>query len=86
MKFFWGTSYGFPQPLPTGPFKDYISRNEIVASHFYGAYPEATTTMVLSALELAPKLDAFKARAKGMSPARSPSRWSDFLTDVEDGL
>jgi hypothetical protein len=37
MKFFWGTSYGFPQPLPTSPFKDYIKRHEIVASHFWGA-------------------------------------------------
>jgi hypothetical protein len=86
MKIFWGTSYGFPQPLPTGPFKDYIRANEIVASHFYGAYPEATTTMVLSALELAPKLDAFKARAASMSPEAFAEQWSAFLADVEDCL
>ena len=86
MKLFWGTSYGFPQPLPTGPFKAYIKRNEIVASHFYGAYPEATTTMVLSALELAPKLDAFKARANGMSPEAFATAWSAFLADVQNCL
>ncbi len=86
MKFFWGTSYGFPEPLPTGPFKDYIRRHEIEASHFYGAYPEATTTMVLSALELAPKLDAFKARAASMSTEAFAEQWQAFLTDVEDGL
>ena len=46
MTLFWGSSYGFPTPLPTGRFKDYIKRNEIEASHFYCAYPEATTTIV----------------------------------------
>ena len=86
MKFFWGTSYGFPQPLPTGPFKTYIKRNEIVASHFYSAYPEATTTMILSALELAPKLDAFKARTRNMSGEAFAEQWRLFLADVQDCL
>jgi hypothetical protein len=86
MKIFWRTSYGFPQPLPTGPFKDYIRANEIVASHFYGAYPEATTTLVLSALELAPKLEAFKARARNMSPEAFAEQWQVFLADVQDCL
>lgn len=86
MKVFWGTSYGFPQPLPTAPFKDYIRRNEIVASHFYGAYPEATTTMVLSALELAPKLETFKTRAASMSPEAFAVAWDGFLADVQESL
>lgn len=86
MKIFWGTSYGFPQPLPAGPFKDYIRANEIVASHFYGAYPEATTSMVLSALELAPKLDTFKAHAGNMSPEAFAEQWRTFLVDVQDCL
>ena len=86
MKFFWGTSFGFPQPLPTAPFKAYIKRHEIVASHFYGAYPEATTTIVLSALELEGKLAAFKQRAGGMSPKAFAAAWPKFLTDVQDCL
>jgi hypothetical protein len=84
MKFFWGTSYGFPQPLPTGPFKTYIKDNEIVASHFYGAYPDATTTMILSALELAPKLAAFKERAANMSAEAFADQWLLFLGEVQD--
>ena len=35
MKLFWGSSYGFPTRCRPAPFKDYIKRNEIVASHFY---------------------------------------------------
>lgn len=86
MKAFWGTSYGFPQPLPTAPFKAYIKRNEITASHFYGAYPEATTTIVLSALELAEKLAAFKQRTRGMSPEAFAAAWTKFLADAQDCL
>ncbi|HEY1516246.1 MAG TPA: hypothetical protein VGF91_07495 [Solirubrobacteraceae bacterium] len=86
MKVFWGTSFGFPQPLPTAPFKDYIRNNQIVASHFYGAYPEATTTMVLSALELAPKLETFRAGAANMSPEMFAEKWRAFLADVQDCL
>ena len=57
-----------------------------MASHFYGAYPEATTTMILSALELAPKLDAFKERARTMSAEAFEDQWRLFLADVQDCL
>jgi hypothetical protein len=86
MKFFWGSSYGFPQPLPTAPFKQYIKRNEIVASHFYSAYPEATTTMVLSALDLAKEVAAFKERTAGMEPGAFADAWRELLTKVQADL
>ena len=83
MTLFWGSSYGFPTPLPTGRFKDYIKRHEIVASHFYSAYPDATTTIVLSALELDAKLRDFRARTQGMDPEAFARAWQAFVTDVQ---
>jgi hypothetical protein len=83
MKLFWGSSYGFPNPLPTGRFKDYIRRHEIVASHFYSAYPNATTTIVLSSLELDAKLRDFRARTEGMDPEAFARAWQAFLTDAQ---
>lgn len=83
MKLFWGSSYGFPQPLPTSRFKTWIKRNEIEASHYYSAYPEATTTMVREALELDGKVAALKKRAAGMDPEAFAADWSDFLTDAQ---
>jgi hypothetical protein len=83
MTFFWGSSYGFPKPLPTAPFKDYIRRNQYVASHFYSAYPDATTTMVNAALELDKELAALKQRTQGMDADRFAAEWRTFLADVQ---
>jgi hypothetical protein len=83
MTFFWGSSYGFPKPLPTGPFKDYIKRNEYEASHFYSAYPEATTTIVKSSLALDKKLTDFKERTRGMDADSFAAEWRKFLADVQ---
>jgi hypothetical protein len=52
MRLFWGSSYGFPGPLPTDQFKRYIARHETEADHYYVAY-DATTTQILRALDLA---------------------------------
>ena len=76
MKAFWGSSYGFPGALPTGPFKDYIRRNEIDASHYYSAYPDATMTMVLAAL---------RARRAGSSSSSGSATWMS-PTRVRRGL
>jgi hypothetical protein len=86
MKTFWGSSYGFPGPLPTVPFKAYIKRSELEASHFYSAYPEATTTMVRAALDLEDKLAPLRARAAGMAPEAFADAWRDFLTDAQKCL
>src|SRR4051795_5588586 len=83
MTYFWGSSYGFPKPLPTGLFKDYIRRHEIGASHFYSAYPDATTTIVLSSLELDAKLRDFRARTQSMDPEAFARAWQAFLTDAQ---
>jgi hypothetical protein len=83
MKLFWGSSYGFPQPLPTAPFKAYIKRNELEASHFYSAYPKATVTIVNAALELDERLADFKRRTDGATPERFAAEWEAFLTDAQ---
>lgn len=66
----WGTSYGFPGPQPTEPFKEYIKHSErrLEASHFYSAYPDATVTMIKQALTLDDQLGGLKAVAEELSP------------------
>jgi hypothetical protein len=83
MRTVWGSSYGFPNPLPAAPFKAYIRRNELQANHYYSAYPEATTTMVLAGLELTDKLAALRRRAADMDPDAFATAWADFLGDAQ---
>lgn len=66
----WGTSYGFPGPQPTVPFKDYIKRSEVrlEASHFYSAYPDSTVTMITQSIKLDAQLAGLKAIAADLSP------------------
>jgi hypothetical protein len=86
MTTFWGSSYGFPKPLPTAPFKEYIRANEIEVSHFYAAYPQATTTMVLQALELDERFAAFKRRAATLEGEAFAAEWRRFLTEAQGCL
>jgi len=86
MTSFWGSSYGFPKPLPTAPFKAYIQSNETEASHYYSAYPEATTTIVRGALEVERKLAPLRSSARDMSSDAFAAAWKRFLTDSQQAL
>jgi hypothetical protein len=83
---FWGSSFGFPQALPSGPFKDYIRDNAIDASHYYAAYPDGTATMVLAALEVEPRLEQLKWQATWMTPTEFAAAWRAFLIETQPAL
>jgi hypothetical protein len=86
MRAIWGSSFGFPGPLPTGPFKEYIRRNEFVANHYYSAYPEATTTMVVSSVELEGRLREFVDRSARMDATEFKRAYDRLLTSVQGYL
>jgi hypothetical protein len=86
MTAFWGSSYGFPKPLPTAPFKKYIQNNESEASHYYSAYPDATATMIKGALDIDKKLEPLLRGAEGMSPDEFAAAWKRFLTESQHAL
>lgn len=82
----WGSSYGFPGPQPVAPFKSYISANEFVADHYYSAYPDASTTMIKSALALKKPLQALTERAAKVKPAKFREKYRQFLIAMQDHL
>lgn len=86
MQAIWGTSYGFPGPLPVEPFKAYIRHNEFVANHYYSAYAGATTTEIISAARVEPALEELKARAATMDAASFKVAFGEFLTKVQRDL
>jgi hypothetical protein len=87
MKAIWGTSFGFPGPQPVGPFKDYIHLNDLPIAHYYGAYPEATTKMVLSALSVRAAFAEFRAEAAGITdPDEFSAAYQAFLTGIQHDI
>jgi hypothetical protein len=86
MKLIWGSSFGFPGPLPVRPFEDYVRRNAVTASYYWSAYPGAATTEILSALELKKRFTAFAERVKGMPAPEFKAAYEQFLTDVQRHL
>ena len=86
MKAIWGTSYGFPGPVPVEPFKDYIRHNEFVANHYWSAYPQATTTEIISAQRVAVALDRFRRQSATLDPDAFKAAYDSFLTSVQRDL
>jgi hypothetical protein len=86
MRAFWQTSYGFPDVKPVTAFKAYIHANEFTVNHYYSAYPEASATMVGSALKLASAHAAFRERAETLSPARFVAAYREFITAMQGDL
>jgi hypothetical protein len=86
MKGIWGTSHGFPGPIPVEPFKAYIRKNELVANHYWSAYPAATTTEIVSAQRVAKALERFRRRSERMGPEAFADAYRALLTDVQRDL
>jgi hypothetical protein len=86
MKGIWGTSYGFPGPIPVELFKRYIRHNEYVANHYWSAYPGATTTEIISAKRVVAALEDLRSRADGMSPDEFEREYLRMLRTVQGDL
>lgn len=86
MKAIWGSSFGFPGPLPVEPFKAYIRRNEYVANHYWSAYPGATTTEIVSAARVESALADFRDRCEGLDAGAFEEAYKSFLTQVQRDL
>jgi hypothetical protein len=83
MKAFWSSSMTFPGPLPSGPFQAFFKVHEVDTIHYYCAYPDATVTIVRSALELEERLDMFGHRAGLIQEEAFDAAWDAFLEDAQ---
>jgi hypothetical protein len=86
MKAIWGTSYGFPGPIPVAPFKAYIRRNEYVANHYWSAYPEATTTEIIAAGRVAGAVERLGRRSSELDPDEFQTAYRSLLESVQGDL
>jgi hypothetical protein len=84
MKAIWGGSEGFPGPVPVKTLREWIDEGAHEASHYYCAYPQATTRQVLAALEVRRRLLEFDARTRGLEPARFADEYAALMSDLQD--
>lgn len=82
----WVNSMGFPGPKPTTRFKDYVRHNQYDVEHYYSAYPQATTTMVTSALSLQARFDRFEAQTAELDPDQFAAAYRRLLTAAQREL
>jgi hypothetical protein len=86
MKAIWGSSVGFPGPLPVEQFKRYIRHNEFVANHYFSAYPGATTTEIVSAERVRPAIEQLLRASAGMDAESFGAAYRSFLSDIQGDL
>ncbi len=83
MRGLWGGAYGVPDPGDLTKFSRYINHHWAPADHYYSAYPQASTKMVLSALEVRREFEEFEERAPGMDPETFSVEYARFLARVQ---
>jgi len=86
MRAIWGSSEGFPGPLPVASLREWIDERAIPASHHYSAYPAASTKEVLAALEVKRRLRDFGERTARAGPERFAAEYERLLHDLQREL
>jgi hypothetical protein len=83
MRAIWGSSDGFPGPLPVETLKGWIDDGAHAVAHYYSAYPDASTKEVLASLEVRRRLLEFGARASDLEPARFAEEYGKLIADLQ---
>jgi hypothetical protein len=86
MRALWGSSHGFPGPIPSEGLRAWIQRGALPASHHYCAYPEATTREVLAALEVSRGLDGFRRAAEDLPAEEFAAAYERLIDDQQLSL
>jgi hypothetical protein len=81
IRFVWGRGIRFPHPPPAEPLKAWIARNSMEGGTYYCAYPQASTRMVRSALEVRERLSALARDAERLGPEEFKAAYERFLVD-----
>ncbi len=82
----WGRGINFPYPPPSEPLKAWIARNSMEGGTYYCAYPQASTRMVRSALNVRERFLPLAREAERMSPEEFAAAYERFLVEAQADL
>jgi len=83
----WGNTKGFPGSFPTTRLLAFVAQVDWGCDHFWSDYDSGSTTeVVLSALQLQPRVQQFIEQTRGLPPDEFAVRWKRFTTDVQQLL
>ena len=87
MRAVWFTSYGYPGVVPSSTFTHWVCDHAYdPPDHAFRAYPEATTRMVRSGLNVAERLHSFKASVAGCDDDEFTFELRRLLVELQDDL
>lgn len=86
MRAAWTPTERFPDMFPPEPFHQWTIDNSYESSHYWSAYPEATTRDVGRALRVRRAADALAPDLESVAPDDFLRRWRVFLADVQGDL
>lgn len=82
----WTPTDRFPDMFPPGPFHQWTVDNAYETTHYWSAYPEATTRDVGRALRVSAALDRLPTPNGELSPAGFQRAWRAFLAEAQRDL
>jgi hypothetical protein len=82
----WGGSYGYPGARPMERFRAFIFEKAVPTGHYWAAYPEGSSRMVVSALTLQRRVEEFAQGAAELPPDEFAVAYRRFLADVQGHL
>jgi hypothetical protein len=86
MRAAWTPTAGFPGLFPPGPFHQWTADNAYDTTHYWSAYPEATTRDVGRALRVYDASTALPAPDSGVGAAEFARAWGSFLAETQADL
>jgi len=86
MNLIWNPCVGYPGAKPITRFLAYIRQNQFDTDYYYSAYPNASTSDIRGALDLAAQLNAFAKRTESIDPMAFKAEFERFLIGVSADL
>lgn len=83
---FWKWNIRYPRSVPLTPFHEYIRYNQIETTHYYSAYPLASSNDVKAASKVAQALTGFDASYHAAAPEDFLKHYQGMLRNLQNDL